>query len=197
MASEAEVAPSQRVLRVLLYVLTALAALAALFVEPALAGAARRGAVPSVWTFLPLSLFVLLFALYSVDRIRLVRSQRYPAGRAFVQAAVGVLFALVLFSSALADYRGERPEGTDRLLLHVDPELRATAVYAIGFHGPNRENVKRLELRLDDRSPEVRKAAAEVLARWSQRPPEDLAGIRAWASASSRSSTTADGTPRP
>jgi len=165
-ASEAEVAPSQRVLRVLLYVLTALAALAALFVEPALAGAARRGAVPSVWTFLPLSLFVLLFAL-------------------------------VLFSSALADYRGERPEGTDRLLLHVDPELRATAVYAIGFHGPNRENVKRLELRLEDRSPEVRKAATEVLARWSQRSPEDLAGIRAWASPSSRSSTTADGTPRP
>lgn len=181
-------------MRVTLYVLTAVAALAALFVESPLAGAASRGAVPREWMFLPLSLFVLLFGLYAFDRIRLVRRHRYPAGRALLQSAVGALFALVLFSFALTDYRDERPHGVDRLLLHVDPEVRVTAVYALGFHGgAGRENVMRVLGRLDDRSPEVRTAAAEVLGRWSGRSPQDLAGIRAWASASSRTSTATEG----
>ena len=54
MASSAETAPQGVPLRIALYVLAALAAGAALFVEPALDGAVRRGAINPKWLFLPI-----------------------------------------------------------------------------------------------------------------------------------------------
>ncbi|MCC7385710.1 MAG: HEAT repeat domain-containing protein [Deltaproteobacteria bacterium] len=182
-------APRARPWRVAWYVLTAISAVAALFVEPALAGAVARGAVGAGWMFLPIGLFSLLFSGYALDRWRLVGRRRYPAGRALLQTLFGVIFASVLLSSAISDWRDARPLGSDRLLGHPDPEIRRAAVYALGFAGASPDRVDRVRGRLDDRAAEVRVAALEVLSRWSGRATGDLAGIQAWASAISRTST--------
>ncbi len=185
-----------RPIRVTWYALTLFAAVAALFVSDPLANAVARGAVAREWMFVPPALFVLLFAGYAVDRWRLVQAGRYASGRAIAQTVFGVVFASVLLSATVSNYRGHPPQGADRLLLHPDAEVRATAVYALGFRGHSAESVERVLPRLDDRSPDVRAAAAEVLARWSRREPSDLAGIRAWAAAPSATSTTSEGQPR-
>ena len=109
---------------------------------------------------------------------------------------LGVVFATILISTTVSSYRGHPPAGPDRLLLHPDAQVRATAVYALGFHGQSSDRVARVLLRLEDRSPDVRDAAASVLARWAGRDPSDLAGIRAWASASSATSSASEGRPR-
>jgi hypothetical protein len=183
-----------RPLRVALYVLTALSAVAALFVEPALAGAVQRGAVSPLWMFVPLAMFCALFLGYAVDRWRLVGRQKYPASRAIVQSLFGLILASVLLSSAVSDW-GRLPQGSDRLLAHPDAEIRASAVYALGFHGKSASAAALVAARLEDRSPEVRQAALDVLRRWSGQPNADVPGVRAWASALSRSSTvTEEGT---
>lgn len=185
-----------RPIRVTWYALTLFAAVTALFVGDPLANAAARGALSKEWVFLPPLLFVVLFAGYVVDLWRLVRARTYPSSRALAQTAFGVVFATVLISSTVSSYRGHPSGGPDRLLLHPDAQVRATAVYALGFHGQSSDRVARVVLRLEDRSPDVRDAAASVLARWAGRDPSDLAGIRAWASASSATSSASEGRPR-
>lgn len=183
-----------RPLRVTLYAATLFAAVAALFVGDPLANAAARGAVAREWLFVPPTVFLLLFTGYAADRWRLVRLGRYAVGRAVAQTLIGLVLVTLLVSTTVSNYRGHRALlGGDRLLAHPDAQVRATAVYAVGFHGRSSEGLARVVPRLDDRSPEVRQAAAEVLGRWSGRDPGDLAGIRAWASASSGTSTSAEG----
>lgn len=187
---------SLRPVRVTWYALTLLAAVTALFVGDPLANAAARGALSREWVFLPPLVFVAFFVGYLVDLWRLVRGRAYPSSRAVAQTAFGLVFATVLLSTTVSSYRGQPLAGPDRLLLHPDAQVRATAVYALGFHGRSTERVARVLLRLEDRSPDVRDAAAVVLARWSGREPSDLAGIRAWASASSATSSASEGRPR-
>ena len=185
-----------RPIRVTWYALTLFAAVTALFVGDPLANAAARGALSREWVFLPPLIFVVLFVGYVVDRWRLVRARAYPSSRALAQTAFGVVFATILISTTVSSYRGHPPAGPDRLLLHPDAQVRATAVYALGFHGQSSDRVARVLLRLEDRSPDVRDAAASVLAHWAGRDPSDLAGIRAWASASSATSSASEGRPR-
>jgi HEAT repeat protein len=193
MGSEDEATPVRAVpVRVALYVLAALSAAAALFIEPAVEGAVRRGALAKHWLFLPISIFALFLVAYAVDRVLLVRRRRYPAGRALFQVAFGVVFAAMLLPSTLRDYQANatstRP-GQGTLLAHPDPEVRATACLAMAFDGPSAEAAGRLIGMLDDPEERVRSAAAAVLGRWSGLPPGELSGIRAWASAISETST--------
>lgn len=170
-----------RPLRVLLFVLTAFSAAAALFVEPALADAVRRGAVGRSWLFLPLGLYALFFLAYAVDRAILVKRRRYPAGRAFFQLAFGAVFALLLLPSTIEAWGHQAPSGHPRLLTHPDPEVRVASLHELGFFGPDDVRVGEVTAKLEDGHPAVRRAAAEVLARWSGRDEGDLPGLKAWA----------------
>lgn len=196
MADEIRAPARLRPIRVTWYALTLFAAVGALVVGDPLANAVARGAIERGWMLIPPALFVVLFMGYAVDRWRLVRAGTYSSGRAVAQTAIGVVFASILVSSTVSNYRGQPPTGPDRLLLHPDPAVRATAVFALGFRGPSAESVGRALPRLDDRSPDVRAAAAELLGRWCRVPASDLAGIRARASASSCTSTVTEGPPR-
>jgi hypothetical protein len=126
-----------------------------------------------------------------------VLRRRYATGPALLQTLFGLVFGSVLLSATITDYRTHRATGDDRLLHHPDPEIRAAAVYALGFHGPTRDRAERVLLRLDDRAPEVRQAAGDVLSRWSRRPAQDLAGIRDWAAALSGTSSASGGSVHP
>src|SRR5688572_1271854 len=79
-----------RPLRIALYILLVLSAAAALFLEPAIAGAVARGAIPPIWLFTALGVYGLFYAVYVVDRLLLVKWRRYPAGKAFFQIAFGL-----------------------------------------------------------------------------------------------------------
>jgi hypothetical protein len=182
-----------RPLRIALYLLTVLSAAAALFLEPALAGAVSRGAISPHWLFTAIGVYGVFFLAYSVDRWVLVNKRRYPAGKAFFQFAFGLIFGLLLLPSTIGDYAARAPRGMDRLLSHPDPEVRMVAVEAIGFRGPTKEYVAILVAKLKDRDPRVEQAALRVLARWSGHAEEDVAGIQAWASALSRTSTMSSG----
>jgi hypothetical protein len=194
------VSPRAVPLRVALYFLTALSAAAVLFVEPSLAGAVRRGALGIAWLFLPLAVYSMFLLAYAIDRVLLVRRRRYPVGRALFQVAFGVMFALMLLPRTIQEYRAVRhnqPTGTARLLAHRDPAVRGAAALALGFKGQAAERARMLVPLLDDPSPEVRQAAGDVLATWSGRSPDDVAGIRQWASALSASSTVTRGASGP
>ncbi|MBI2378544.1 MAG: HEAT repeat domain-containing protein [Deltaproteobacteria bacterium] len=169
-------------LRVVLYVLILLAAASTLVVEPAIAGAVQRGAVSARWLFLPIGVFLAFMLAFAADRAWLVRRRRYPAGRAVFQIAFGVLFAFLLLPSTLSSYRSRPMAPNGRLLQHADPEVRAAAVYALGFDAPTRDSVERVVARLDDEAPIVRRAATAVLARWSGSDDGNTAGVRTWAS---------------
>lgn len=169
-----------RPLRVLLFVLTAFSAAAALFVEPALADAVKRGAVAKAWLFLPLGLYGLFFLAYAVDRALLVKRRRYPAGRAFFQLAFGAVFALLLLPSTIEAWGQPNAGGHPRLLAHPDPEIRVAGVHEIGFLGPSEERITEVVARLEDGHPAVRRAAAEVLSKWSGRGVDDQEALKAW-----------------
>src|SRR5260221_10214518 len=83
-------------LRVALYVLAALSAGAALFVEPALDGAVRRGALSGRWLFLPIGVYCAALVAYGVDRAWVVRRRRFPLAKALYQVAFAVIFGLLL-----------------------------------------------------------------------------------------------------
>lgn len=178
--------------RILLYVLLALTAAAVLFLQPALGGAVKRGAISSVWLFLPMTLFGLFFLAYAVDRVLLVKRRRYPTGRAFFQIAFGVLFALLLLPSTIADFNDRHAVGLRRYLLHPDARVRVLAVEAMGYRGRDEAHthIEDLVSRLDDRDQRVRRAATDVLVSWSGKNPEDTAGIRAWALEWSQTTTS-------
>lgn len=181
-------------LRIVLYVLAALAAAAALFVEPALNGAVRRGALHGRWLFLPIGVFTVFMLAYAVDRALLVRRRRYPVGKAVFQVAFGSLFALMLLPSTIRDYQHHReaqPTGMARLVRHPDPDVRASAVFAFGYQGRSPARVQEMVPLLNDPDPRVRGAAAQVLSGWSGKDRGDVAGIREWASALSGTSSTA------
>src|SRR5262249_25448474 len=118
-----------------------------------------------------------------------VRKRRYPTGKAFFQVAFGLVFGLLLLPSTISDYAAQTPPGEERLLTHPDPEVRASHVKAIGWEGPSREHIALILPKLKDQDPRVERAARQVLGRWANRPPEDLAGIVAWASALSGTAT--------
>lgn len=206
-------------LRMVLFVLTVLSAAAALFLAPALAGAVRRGALGSGWLFLPLALYCVFFLVYAVDRWLLVRKRRYPAGRAFFQIVFGLLFGLILLPSTLRDFGetdrvpSESPRlpgaaqhdaaegpthdaGMVRLLTHPDPEVRQASVEAIGYRGFSPRHAGWLRARLEDRSPQVRRAATTVLAQWSGKDASEVEALSAWAAeaAAATSTTSVEGT---
>lgn len=178
-----------RSLRIALYVLTVATAVVALFVLPALSAAVQRGALAPRWMFLPLSLFSVLFLLYGFDRWILVKRHRYPAGRAFFQVAFGLIFGLLLLPTTIREWDMRRPRGIERLLRHPDAEIRRVTVEALGFRGRQSLATGWLVAMLEDEDPEVRGAAQSVLAAWSGHEIDDLAGIRAWASQLSNTST--------
>lgn len=169
------------------FLLTLLAAGAALFAEPRLAAAVERGELGAGWRFLPVGVFLAFLGAYAVDRWFLVRRRSYPPGRAFFQVVFGLLFALLLLPSTLEELRRRRPPdrpartAVEPMLEHPDPAVRALAVEAIGFRGPEPERVRALRGLLDDPSGSVRRRAAEVLARWSGLAARDRAGLIAWA----------------
>ena len=181
-------------LRIVLYVLAALAAAAALFVEPALNGAVRRGALHGRWLFLPSGIFTVFLLAYAVDRVLLVRRRRYPTGKAVFQVAFGAIFALMLLPSTIRDYQHHReaqPSGISRLVRHPDPDVRASATFAFGYQGRSRARAQDLLPLLSDPNAQVRAAAVEVLSGWSGKDPGDVAGIQEWASALSGTSSAA------
>jgi hypothetical protein len=178
-----------RPLRIALFILTVLSAFAALFLQPALAGAVARGALSPIWLFTAIGIYGVFFLAYAGDRFLLVSRRRYPAGKAFFQVALGLLFGLVLLPSTISDYGARPAHGVDRLLSHPDPEIRLVAVEALGFRGPTKEHAEALLAKQKDRDPRVAQTARQVLARWSGRSPDDAAGISAWASALSDTST--------
>ena len=157
-----------RSVRVALFVLSVVSAAAALFLQPALAGAVRRGALPAGWLFLPLGLYGVFFLLSAVDRWLLVRRRRYPPGRALFQIVFGVVFGLLLLPSTIGDWSGDRLTGDARLLAHPDPEVRRAAVEALGFRGRDDARAEAVRARLGDPDPAVRGAAAAVLDRWAK-----------------------------
>ena len=178
-------------LRVLLFILTALSAVAALFLEPALAGAVKRGALTPAWLFLPITVYGAFVLAYGIDRVLLVKRRSYPAGRAFFQVAFAMVFGLLLLPETFRDWNERRkPAGIDRLLVHPDPEVRQVAVEAVGFRGATPARARALQRKLDDKSSEVRRAAAAVLATWSRKDPSDLAGLKTWVGQYSMTSTT-------
>jgi hypothetical protein len=180
-------------LRIALYVILVLTAASALFLEPALAGAVHRGAVSAIWLFLPLGLYGVFFTVYAIDRWFLVKRRNFPAGRAFFQVAFGVVFGLLLLPSTMGDWMLRQPVGMERLLSHPDAEVRSVAVEALGFRGFSPARVSMLIGKLEDHDPRVREAAAAVLAKWSNKDPEDLAGIQDWARRLSATSSTTEG----
>ncbi|MCA9554728.1 MAG: hypothetical protein KC933_32160 [Myxococcales bacterium] len=181
--ARASVPPHVRPLRILLYVLTVAAAAAALFLQPALAGAVQRGALPRAWLFLPLGIYTVFFLVYAADRVSLVRRGFYPAGRAFFQLAFGVVFALLLLPSTISNWNDRRPSAVDRLAGHPDADVRLLTVEALGYRGPSPENARRVAARLDDRAPEVRERARAILAAWSGRPTASPDELKGWAEA--------------
>lgn len=178
-----------------MYVGLVLAAVVALFLDPAIEGAVQRGAVDPRWAHVPVVVFGLIFVVYAADRWSLVRQGRYRASRALVMTGLGLVLTTAVVSSIVgrrvvaSSALDARPRAPDRLLAHADAEVRRAAVYAVGFQGPNPDHVVRLVGRLEDRSPEVRQAAREVLGRWSGLPESDLSALRSWASSASRTST--------
>lgn len=186
-----------RPLRIALYVLLALAAAAVLFLQPALAGAVKRGALPGFWLFLPMALYGAFLLAYAVDRLLLVRRRGYPAGKAFFQVTFGVMFVLLLMPSTIADFNARKGKGVRRYLLHPDAGVRVLAIEALGYRGLDdaRPHMGLLTDRLEDRDPRVRDSATRVLSKWSGKKPDDVAGMKAWASelsgGSARTSTTA------
>lgn len=183
-------------LRVALYVLAATSAGAALFVEPALDGAVRRGALSGRWLFLPIGVYGLFLVAYAVDRTLLVRRRGYPLGKAMFQVAFALIFALMLLPSTIRDYQHHgvpRQPSAVRLMSHADPQVRAIAALALGFEGQTPERVQQLATLLKDGDASVAFAAAKVLARWSGRSVDDIPGLEAWASALSGTSTVTRG----
>lgn len=187
----AGVPPHVRPLRIVLYVLTVAAAAAALFLEPALQGAVKRGALSRNWLFTPLAVFCVFFVVYAADRAMLVRKGRYPAGRAFFQIVFGIVFGLLLLPSSIGAWRQRRPAGVERLLTSERPDVRLVTVEALGYRGLSPERARWLAARLHDEDAEVRRRAGEVLARWSGRPATDLEALEAWAAGLTETSTRA------
>jgi hypothetical protein len=170
-------------------VLTVLSAIAALFLEDALAHAVARGAISPHWLFLTIGIYGVFFLAYAIDRLLLVKRRRYPTGKAFFQVAFGLVFGLLLLPSTIRDYTAQTPPGAARLLSHPDPEVRAAEVKALGWEGPSPEHIQLLVPKLQDRDPRVERAARQVLGKWSNRSPDDAAGIAAWAAALSGTAT--------
>lgn len=180
-------------LRILLYVLTVVTAAAALYLDEPLVGATQRRALTPVWLFTPLALYGVFFLAYAIDRWMLVRKRGYPAGRAFFQVVFGVVFALMLLPSTIRDWRAMQPDGIARLLAHPDVEIRVVTLEALGFRGFEPSRVRMVLAHFNDDDPRVQTAARAVLARWSGHKPDDLAGIRLWASRVSEVSTSTTG----
>jgi hypothetical protein len=192
-------------LRVGLYVLTVLSLMAALVLEPALAGAVGRRAISPRWLFLPIGVYGLFYLVYAADRLWVLKKRRFRSARPFFEIFFGLIFGSLLLPSTIAHYRQRpgavsepRPETAaelplqptiQRLLAHPDAETRAVAIDAVAYRGPTPENAALLIARLDDDDPRVRARALRVLRGWAGDPKADATGVRAWASALSRTST--------
>lgn len=188
----AAVVPSHvKPLRILLYVLTAATAAAALFLEPALQGAVKRGALSGGWLFTPLAIYGIFFVVYAADRAMLVRRAQYPAGRAFFQVAFGVVFGLLLLPSTIGAWKAQKPEGVEALLRAKQAEVRLVAVEALGYRGRNPDRARWLGRSLQDADATVRTRAAEILSSWSGRSVSDVEGLSEWSSTFTETSTGA------
>ncbi len=171
-------------LRITLYVLILLSAVASLIGEPQLARAVVRGSLSPYWLYLPLAIFSVCLVVYAVDRLVQVHRRRYPVGKALLQVGFGVLFALMLLPSTIAQYneaQATRPSAEVRLLRHRDPNMRVAGVRALGFMGATAERRQLLKKLAKDPSDEVRTTVTNVLARWpapvqDPRPPASSAG---------------------
>ncbi len=174
-------------LRVGLFLLATLSAGAALFAEPRLAEAVRRGSLSEGWRFAPLGSFALFLGLYAVDRWFLVRRRSYPPGRAFFQVAFGVLFALLLLPSSFDEwlrpraYAAATENSVGWLLAQPEAELRVIAVQALGFRGPSPGTLPLVLRAAEDRAEPVRSEALRVLSHWSGQPEADREGLWRWA----------------
>lgn len=184
-------------LRIGLYVLVALTAVGTLFVAPALRAAVARGAVESWWLKFPLAMYGLFAFVFALDRLWQVRRRRYPAGKALYQLGFVLIFSLTLPSTLLRTTREAKTiavpqESKIKQYEHLRdsrPSVRRDFAYSLGYQGYSFERVKPLLRLLDDSDPSVGLAALKVLSDWSGQSNGQISGIRAWASALSKTST--------
>jgi len=161
-----------------LYVLLAASAALALWVR-GYPGQAPQGVERlAPWAFL---VFVAAFAAY---RLGLVRAGHYPAFKAFVQIAAGVLFFTLLLPGAW-----RRPASSsgaeDVAVLLQDPSVRVRRLAAEVARGrlPTPASLHALAAALDDADPGVRAEAHRSLVALSGVDlggPDDAAARKAW-----------------
>lgn len=101
----------------------------------------------------------LAFALgFSIYRIALVAARRYSPFKAFIQIFLAALFFLLLLFPRVA------APGEASLLNHREERVRALAAEVAGWRGDQLQGPE-LVRRLEDPSPEVRRAAHEALVK--------------------------------
>ncbi|MGI5860677.1 MAG: HEAT repeat domain-containing protein [Myxococcales bacterium] len=149
--------PRTPLLALVLYAMLALAAAGALLASThpgVLPQGVRLGAT------IAFGAFVVLFAVY---RFGLVRARRYPAGKAFFQVGVGVLFLMLLLPGVAGRPEALRIRPLEALLVDADPSVRALACEVARFRGDGRRFAKELADRLEDPAPAVREEALRSL----------------------------------
>lgn len=172
-------------LRVLLYVTLALSAGVALLGTEEIQHRILERALAPEWRLAPAALFCVALFIYAVDRVLLVRSGRYPSGRAFFQVAFGLVVLSMLMPGGLRDYRSAQQQrhGADPLLVlmdHSDGRVRSIAAELAGRREDGNYLHKLVEL-LADPKPAVRLAARQALERRTGRSMgEDESATTAW-----------------
>ncbi|HCF59010.1 MAG TPA: hypothetical protein DFS52_13590 [Myxococcales bacterium] len=149
--------PRTPVLALVLYAMLAIAAAGAFLASTrpgVLAPGVRLGAT------LAFGAFVLLFAVY---RFALVRARRYPAGKAFFQVGVGVLFLMLLLPGVAGRPEASRLRPLEALLIDADPSVRALACEAARSRKDGRRFATQLVDRMEDSVPAVREEALRSL----------------------------------
>jgi len=162
----------------MLYLLLAASAALALWVRGYPGQAPQGVELLAPWAFLA---FVAAFAAY---RLALVRSGHYPAFKAFVQIAAGVLFFTLLLPGTWRPPAQEA--GTEDLAaLLRDPSARVRRLAAeVARHRPNAQaSAHALAAALEDPDPRVRAeahASLVAIAGTDLGGPEDAAARKAW-----------------
>jgi hypothetical protein len=158
-----------QVIRIVVYVMLVLSAGASFWFGDRLWQAARCGSLPTWAAFLPVSAFTVFVVVYAIDRLLLVRRRDYPAGRAFFQVVLALLFLSLLGPAEARRFRETRAADNAhvavRLLHHADADVRALACEHLGL----RADVAAIEaieaLAGRDESAAVRRACTASLER--------------------------------
>lgn len=173
-------------LRAILYGALVFSAGVAFFGIEAIQARVLSGQLEPEWRLVPSIVFGVTLVLYAADRVLLVRSGRYPSGRAFFQVAFGLALLTFLLPGGLRDYRNVRaqvvaPDAVVALMRHPDARVRAVAAEVAGYRseGPHLKGLVEL---LTDPDPAVREAALAALERRTGRSmgPAGTAAHESW-----------------